>query len=293
MARSSNLSLVSPARASHLATTTLTSILELTRLNQNGQPLPSNLTSKVNKNLATLQTAIQGLEAEQRKLESSRNKLLSESELKNREEMLLGLQKQYGRLSALCSGLGMQVEPLRSNDRVEEASREELLIDTGTGDDVPMSDILKSSRISRAGPEDTESEVQSPIPEIRIHSSHDEPYQDDPETARMDEDEMRRANQDVMQMQRRMMDEQDDQLDALAKAIARQRDLSLNISSELELHEDLIDETDRALDHTASRLGRASRSLDTVRKKTRENSSLAIIGAIIVVLTVLVLIIKL
>lgn len=85
----------------------------------------------------------------------------------------------------------------------------------------------------------------------------------------MDEDEMRRANQDVVQMQRRMMDgkclvlvnlhcstfteaeirtDQDDQLDALAKAIARQRDLSLNISSELELHEDLIDETDRALD---------------------------------------------
>lgn len=85
----------------------------------------------------------------------------------------------------------------------------------------------------------------------------------------MDEDELRRANQDVMQMQQRMMEgeysqfkkilqtklmsltstvDQDDQLDALAKAIARQRDLSLNISSELELHEDLIDETDRALD---------------------------------------------
>lgn len=44
---------------------------------------------------------------------------------------------------------------------------------------------------------------------------------------------------------------------------------------------------------TASRLGRASRSLDTVRKKTRENSSLALIGAIIVVLTILVLLIKL
>lgn len=110
--------------------------------------------------------------------------------------------------------------------------------------------------------------MQSPIPEIRINNS-DEPYQDDPETARMDEDELRRANQDVMQMQQRMMEgeysyfkkipqtklmsltstvDQDDQLDALAKAIARQRDLSLNISSELELHEDLIDETDRALD---------------------------------------------
>jgi hypothetical protein len=104
--------------------------LQLTRLNQGGQPLPSNLTSKVKKNLSTLQAAIQGLETEQRKLESSRNKLLSESELKNREDVLIGLQKQYGRLSALCEGLGMQVEPLHSNDRAEEAGREELLIDT-------------------------------------------------------------------------------------------------------------------------------------------------------------------
>lgn len=115
--------------------------------------------------------------------------------------------------------------------------------------------------------EDARPGTQSPIPEIRLNNG-DDPYQDDPDTAKMDEDEMRRANQDVMQMQRQMMDgkpistpytlmqflrlasnaDQDDQLDALAKAIARQRDLSLNISSELELHEDLLEETDRALD---------------------------------------------
>lgn len=84
----------------------------------------------MNKNLSTLQTAIKALEAEQRKLEGSRNKLLSETELKNREDVLIGLQKQYGRLSSLCEGLGMHVEPLQSDDRVEEAAREELLIDT-------------------------------------------------------------------------------------------------------------------------------------------------------------------
>ncbi|KAK9895421.1 hypothetical protein P389DRAFT_93041 [Cystobasidium minutum MCA 4210] len=291
MARSSNPSLVSPARASHLATTTLTSILELTRLQQSGQPLPSNLTSKVQKNLSTLQTAIHGLESEQRQLETSRNKLLSEVELKNREDVLIGLQKQYGRLSALCEGLGMHVEPLHVNDRAEEAAREELLIDTGTGDDVPLADLPQHSRTSGMRREDARPGTQSPIPEIRLNNG-DDPYQDDPDTAKMDEDEMRRANQDVMQMQRQMMDDQDDQLDALAKAIARQRDLSLNISSELELHEDLLEETDRALDHTASRLGRASRSLDTVRRKTRENSTLALIGIIIVVLTILILLLK-
>lgn len=60
--------------------------------------------------------------------------------------------------------------------------------------------------------------------------------------------DMNEINDDQPLMSLCIYVEQDDQLDALAKAIARQRDLSLNISSELELHEDLIDETDRALD---------------------------------------------
>ena len=42
--------------------------------------------------------------------------------------------------------------------------------------------------------------------------------------------------------------EQDNTLDQLSLAISRQRDLSLTISSELELQEGLIDETDRAID---------------------------------------------
>lgn len=42
--------------------------------------------------------------------------------------------------------------------------------------------------------------------------------------------------------------DQDETLDALAKAISRQRDLSLHISSELEVHEGLLEETDRAVD---------------------------------------------
>jgi hypothetical protein len=99
------------------------------------------------------------------------------------------------------------------------------------------------------------------IPHIRIDmddddndddgpSSHpyQQPYRDDPDDARMDEEEMRKANQDVMLMQRQMIDQQDDTLDQLSAAISRQRDLSLTISSELELHETLLEETDAAVD---------------------------------------------
>jgi syntaxin 8 len=44
-----------------------------------------------------------------------------------------------------------------------------------------------------------------------------------------------------------LLTDQDGQLEQLSKAIARQRDLSLTISSELEIHEGLLEETDQAL----------------------------------------------
>lgn len=79
---------------------------------------------------------------------------------------------------------------------------------------------------------------------------------------------MKQANVEVMQLQKRMMSQQDDQLSALSHAISRQRDLSLNISSELEMHSTLLDETDAAIDQTESRLRRAAGKLEKVGRRT-------------------------
>jgi syntaxin 8 len=79
----------------------------------------------------------------------------------------------------------------------------------------------------------------------------------------------------------------------LSHAISRQRDLSLNISSELELHNNLLEETDQALDHTESRLRRAATRLETVGRRTaRENSATCLIVMLVVVLLVLIVLFK-
>ena len=68
---------------------------------------------------------------------------------------------------------------------------------SGSSDDVPLRDIPRSSGPSASGSDP----LRSHAPDIRI----DVP--DDPaEDSRMDEEEMRIANRDVMQMQRRAMD---------------------------------------------------------------------------------------
>ena len=91
------------------------------------------------------------------------------------------------------------------------------------------------------------------------------PYTDDPEPEYQTPEAM-------LQTQRDMMDEQDVHLENLSQSINRQRDLSLQINGELDVHTGLLEELDQDLDHTDGRLSRARRKLDRVAKGAKENS---------------------
>lgn len=139
--------------------------------------------------------------------------------------------------------------------------------------------------------------VQEP-PTVRVDMSavDQERY-----AAQLEEDaeEMRRANNDIVMMQRQMMDraslhilgmthaEQDETLDNLSAAVRRQRDLSLHISSELELQSGLLEEVDAAVDSTDNRLRRANRGLDRVSRAAKENASSCTIIGLVVLLVIL------
>ena len=68
------------------------------------------------------------------------------------------------------------------------------------------------------------------------------------------------------------MDEQDVHLDRLSHSINRQRDLSLQINDELEVHTGLLEGLDSDLDGTGERMRSARRRLDRVAKGAKENS---------------------
>jgi len=96
----------------------------------------------------------------------------------------------------------------------------------------------------------------------------------------------------MLQAQRRMMNEQDDELDRLSHSINRQRDISLQINDELDVHTGLLEELDTDLDHTESRLGGARRRLDKFAKGAKENGSTVTIALLILVLLVLIVVFK-
>ncbi|KAF8201107.1 hypothetical protein K438DRAFT_1581915 [Mycena galopus ATCC 62051] len=108
------------------------------------------------------------------------------------------------------------------------------------------------------------------------------PYTDDPEA----------GPEDMLQTQRLLMDQQDSQLDMLSHSINRQRDISLQINDELEVHTGLLEELDTDLGHTDTLLSGARRRLDRVAKGAKNNGSAVTIGTLILVLLVLIIVFK-
>ncbi|BGP27234.1 SNARE domain containing protein [Rhodotorula toruloides] len=243
------------ARLSHLSSTTLSSVLDLTRLSSLSLPTPPNLTHTIQRNLSTLARGIEELED-------------SGTESK---EVVDGLRGQWERIRGLVEPLGVEVtERLRENKDAGGKTGRLVETDEEEGDDLVA--------------------VSEPSPHVAI------PVQDDRrDLAQMEEDEeeMERANQEVLQMQKRMIEDQDTQLDSLSSAISRQHALSLRVAEELELHSSLLDDTDSALDRTQSNLRRASGRLDQFTRRAKNTGSTGLIVALIILLVILIVIFKL
>ncbi|KAJ7220500.1 hypothetical protein GGX14DRAFT_431046 [Mycena pura] len=108
------------------------------------------------------------------------------------------------------------------------------------------------------------------------------PYADDPDA----------GPETMLQTQRLMMDQQDNQLDILSRSINRQRDISLQINEELDVHTGLLEELDTDLGRTGNMLSGARRRLDRVAKGAKNNGSAVTIGALILLLLILIIVFK-
>lgn len=72
--------------------------------------------------------------------------------------------------------------------------------------------------------------------------------------------------------------QQDTHLDNLSASIARQRELGLRMCDELELHGELLEEMNGAVDGTANRLDRARGRLDTLERSVKQHGELTTMG---------------
>ncbi|GAA5826811.1 hypothetical protein JCM5353_005403 [Sporobolomyces roseus] len=252
------------SKLSHLSTTILTSVLELQRLHQLSLPASASLTSNITRNISQLVKGIDQLE---------------EAGSENRE-VLVGLQQQEERIIGLVEGLGVKVET--SVRRGKGKGKTGRLVDTGD----------EEAEVDPFSLGDDDVPLENVKPHVSIPMTSNPQTNQDLNTMEEDEEAMKRANSEVMQMQQRMMEDQDEQLDSLSSAISRQHALSLRVAEELELHSNLIDDTEAAVDRTDANLRRASGRLDQFARKARNTGSTGLIIALIVVLVVLIVVFK-
>ncbi|KAG0226739.1 hypothetical protein BGW41_004092 [Actinomortierella wolfii] len=76
-------------------------------------------------------------------------------------------------------------------------------------------------------------------------------------------------NTQVLQLQQRIVEDQDSHLDRLSESLGRQREVGLMIGDELDTHIDMLGETEQLVDSTAQRLSRATKRITTVVRKTK------------------------
>uniref|UniRef100_M8AT09 Uncharacterized protein n=1 Tax=Aegilops tauschii TaxID=37682 RepID=M8AT09_AEGTA len=80
-------------------------------------------------------------------------------------------------------------------------------------------------------------------------------------------------NQEIVQLQRNIMKEQDECLDRLEETIVSTKHIALAINEELDLHVRLIDDLDERVEDTSTQLQRAQKKLKSLNTRMRKSGS--------------------
>jgi len=227
----------------------------------------SRNTYEISRSLDTLHQGIEQLEKEQRELEDTGE--LSSGALREREDVLIKLRTQYDDLHAQFT-----------------ANDSDIAAGTGASDSVPSPTNQRYSeepldetaaREALMGSRETPSSLRK-NKTVRFRDSL------------VDAEEL--DNQQVLQLHRRVMEEQDENLDRLSESIRNQRELSIQIGDELDHHVQLLDDVDDMVDRHTNRLDDAKRKLRHVARSAKDHGSLMIIAILIIILVLLIIILK-
>ncbi|KAI2634413.1 v-SNARE [Hypomontagnella submonticulosa] len=100
------------------------------------------------------------------------------------------------------------------------------------------------------------------------------------------------TNTQIHAYHQQILDQQDEQLDALGASIARQRELSMQIGDELDEHVAMLDDVDNVVDRHQGRLDRAKRQVDRITRAAGESKQMIAIVILIIILVLLIIILK-
>ncbi|KAI9031167.1 hypothetical protein DFJ74DRAFT_654837 [Hyaloraphidium curvatum] len=114
---------------------------------------------------------------------------------------------------------------------------------------------------------------------------------DEPDEGRPSDPYADKSDPELLQLQKDIMEDQDQSLDALVSVIERQKQIGVQINQELDYHIELLEDTEERVDATTGRLGSAQKRLDVVRKTVSSNwglcTTVGLVGLLMVVLVII------
>ncbi|KAH7049476.1 hypothetical protein BKA62DRAFT_739258 [Auriculariales sp. MPI-PUGE-AT-0066] len=254
------------ARLTHLSTETLTLLVERQRLETIGQPPPATSTSAIVRNLKQMRVDID-------KLQHDGNTPANTTRV---------LRDQFERMRMMLGSSASEVQPLSPPPAPPKSPSPPPASKHAHSDSLHLP--TKPYQPYRDD-EDDEEYKDGFTPPFRPSVSPNPFDSVSSPAAEQDPEEM-------IQFQRQAMLEQDTQLDTLGDSIRRQRDLSMRIGDELEVHTGLLESLDSEVDHTTNRMTGARRRLDHVAQGARRNVSAITIGVLIFILLILIIVFK-
>lgn len=153
----------------------------------------------------------------------------------------------------------------------------------------PKAQRSASSKVVRFS--DNPSSSSDPSLEAQLFGSR---YTDNPgdDTEGYRDEAAAMSNTQIHAYHRDILDQQDQQLDALGVSIARQRELSMQIGDELDDQVAMLDDVDEQVDRHQGRLDRARRQVGKISRSANDNKQLVAILILIIILILLIALLK-
>ncbi|CAH7686299.1 hypothetical protein PPACK8108_LOCUS20930 [Phakopsora pachyrhizi] len=266
-----------PARLSSISTSLLSSILELSHQSSLDLPISPSIRSSIIKNLisfrdgmVSIQTGSTGQQCDPQIIMSLRDQYLR----------IVSLARGLNEIRDELGGLELDLPSVDSSPLIE--------IEVSQREDSLLSPVTRANQRDDASSTEDEENLDSTLVDVEDFKTNSRSRR----ALQEDEELMRAQNEDVQMLQQAMIEDQDRTLDQLSTAISRQRDLSLHISSELEVQENLLNELDERFDFTGSRLERANRKMNNVFRKIAQDGACWTIFGLVGFLLFLIVLLK-
>ncbi|CAD6588731.1 MAG: hypothetical protein TREMPRED_005144 [Tremellales sp. Tagirdzhanova-0007] len=267
------------ASISQRITTTSTLLLERSRILSLSLAPSASSQTQIVRNLTAIRSDLSKLE-DQLALESSGLVVGGRKRGKAAEDDLARqvgeLQGQYDRLLDMFGEDGVGREKAKGLSRDVKRSPSPIPVTT------PKIEQVETARLPQFNVEPPSPAVDGPFRDI--------PEDDDDDDDGRAEGDGARTPQDMLSEQQLLMDgtsaldtqmvlilnllalrtDQDERLNLLSHSIGRQNHLSIQIGSELDLHNEMLEDTDQAMDRTTARLSKARKRLDKVASDAKQ-----------------------